>query len=154
MLLISFLFCSLGSDDTTTVLRNRMFIEEMKANILRRIEEPSESEEEEIDIFGFAGDHTKGKEKAQEVAFDDEFDSIASVHVAGNGEESSADEGSDGEEPEQSIESILEHAYISNPKVFERNAATRRSKGRAVLRVQTGNVLASLVAKGTDPHVS
>ena len=131
-----------------------MFIEEMKANILRCVEEPSESEEEEINIFGFGGNHAKGKEKAQEVAFDNEFDSIASVRVAGDGEESSVDEGSDGEEPEQSIESILKHPYISNPKVFKHDAATRRSKECAVLRAQTGNVLASLVAKGTDPHVS
>ena len=108
----------------------------MKADILRRAEEPSDSEEE-VDIFGFASDRAKGK--AREVAFDDELDSISSVHIAGDGEESSADEGEDeGEEPEQSIESILELAYLSNPKVFERDATTRRSNDRAVLRAQTG----------------
>jgi activating signal cointegrator complex subunit 2 len=129
-----------GRDDATTVLRDRTFIEEMKADILRRVEEPSDSsdsEEEQVDIFGFAGDRAQGKEKLREVAFDDELDSISSVRIAGDGEESSADE-DEGEEPEQGIESILELAYVSNPKVFERDAATRRSKERAALRAQTG----------------
>ena len=126
-----------GSDDATTVLRDRTFMEEMKADILRRVEEPSDSEEEVVDIFGFAGDRAKGKGKVREVAFDDELDSISSVRIAGDGEESSEDE-DEGEEPEPSIESILELAYMTNPKVFERDAATRRSKERAVLRAQTG----------------
>lgn len=130
------LYC--GSDDATTVLRDRTFMEEMKANILRRAEEPSDSEEE-VDIFGFAGDRAKGKGKVRVVAFDDELDNISGVHIAGDGEESSADEGEEGEEDlEPNIESMLEVAYTTNPKVFERDAATRRSKERAVLRAQTG----------------
>lgn len=113
-------------------------MEEMKTDILRRVEEPSDSEDE-VDIFGFAGDRAKGKGKVRVVAFDDELDSISSVHIAGDGEESSADEDEDeGEDPEPGIESILELAYTTNPKVFERDAATRRSKERAVLRAQTG----------------
>ncbi|KAH9061063.1 hypothetical protein EDB87DRAFT_1778150 [Lactarius vividus] len=127
------------SDDTSTVLRDRTFMEEMKADILRRADEPSDSEEEVIDIFGFAGDRARGKGKAQEVAFDDELDNVSGVRIAGDGEESSEDEGeNEGEDPEPSIESILELAYMTNPKVFERDAATRRSKERAVLRAQTG----------------
>lgn len=128
------------SDDATTVLRDRTFMEQMKIDILRRVEEPSDSEEE-VDIFGFASDHAKRKGKTREVAFDDELDDINGVRVAGDGEESSADEGEEegeGEEQEPSIESTLERAYIANPKVFERDAATRRSKERAVLRAQTG----------------
>ena len=112
-------------------------MEEMKANILRRAEEPSDSEEE-VDIFGFAGDRAKGKGKVRVVAFDDELDNISGVHIAGDGEESSADEGEEGEDVEPNIESMLEVAYTTNPKVFERDAATRRSKERAVLRAQTG----------------
>jgi activating signal cointegrator complex subunit 2 len=113
-------------------------MEEMKTDILRRVEEPSDSEEEVVDIFGFAGDRAKGKGKVRVVAFDDEIDNISGVHIAGDGEESSADDEDEGEDAEPSIESALEHAYITNPKVFERDAATRRSKERAVLRAQTG----------------
>lgn len=113
-------------------------MEEMKTDILRRVEEPSDSEEE-VDIFGFAGDRAKGKGKVRVVAFDDEIDNISGVHIAGDGEESSADDDDDeGEDVEPSIENTLELAYITNPKVFERDAATRRSKERAVLRAQTG----------------
>ncbi|KAI9438642.1 hypothetical protein H4582DRAFT_1852413 [Lactarius indigo] len=127
------------SDDTTAVLHDRTFMEKMKAGILRRVEEPSDSEEEVIDMFGFAGDRTKGRGKVREVAFDDELDNISGVRIAGDGEESSEDEDEDeGEEAEPSIESILELAYMTNPKVFERDAATRRSKERAVLCAQTG----------------
>ncbi|KAI9458628.1 hypothetical protein BJY52DRAFT_1149560 [Lactarius psammicola] len=127
------------SDDATTLLRDRTFMEEMKVDILRRVEEPSDSEEEIVDIFGFASDRAKSKGKVREVAFDDELDNVSGVRIAGDGEESSEDEGEDeGEEPEPGIESILEYAYMANPKVFERDAATRRSKERAVLRAQTG----------------
>lgn len=35
-------------------------------------------------------------------------------------------------------ETILELAYIQNPKVFDRDAETRRSKARATLRARTG----------------
>jgi len=113
-------------------------MEEMKVGILRRVEELSDSEEE-IDIFGFASDRAKSKGKMRVVAFDDELDNINGVRVAGDGEESSGDDGEDQrEEKEPNIESILELAFIANPKVFERDAATRRSNERAVLRAQTG----------------
>jgi activating signal cointegrator complex subunit 2 len=123
-----------------TVLRDRSFIEQMKADILRRVEEPSDSEAEEINIFGFA---SKNKGKLREVAFDDDLDDVRSVRVTGDGEESSedvddVDEEEEEEEPQTVPQTILELAYIANPKVFERDAATRRSKERAVLRAQTG----------------
>jgi hypothetical protein len=64
------------------------------------------------------------------------------VHIAGDGEESSVDEDEDDGErekgPEMTPEMIVELAYTENPKVFERDAATRRSKERAALRAQTG----------------
>jgi hypothetical protein len=72
-------------------------MEEMKADILRRVEEPSDSEEEVVDIFGFAGDRAKGKGKVRVVAFDDEVDNISGVRIAGDGEESSADDEDEGE---------------------------------------------------------
>ena len=120
-----------------TVLRDRSFMEKMKTDILRRAEAPSDSEDEGVNIFGAAGDRAKGK--VREVAFDDDLEdiSVSSVRVAGDGEESSADEDED-EEPETSVQTMLELTYIANPKVFERDAATRRSKERAALRAQTG----------------
>ena len=126
-----------GSDDAMTVLRDRSFMEKMKTDILRRAEAPSDSEDEGVNIPGAAGDRAKGK--VREVAFDDDLEdiSVSSVRVAGDGEESSADEDED-EEPETSVQTMLELAYVANPKVFERDAATRRSKERAALRAQTG----------------
>jgi len=121
-----------------TILRDRSFVEQMKTDILRRVEAPSDSEDEEVDIFGVAG-----KGKMREVAFDDELEDVGGVRVAGDGEESSANEDEDedergGEEPEMTPQMIVELAYVANPKVFERDAATRRSKERAALRAQTG----------------
>lgn len=118
-----------------TVLRDRSFVEQMKTDILRRVEAPSDSEDEEVNIFGVAG-----QGKTREVAFDDELDDVGSVRVAGDGEESSVneDEDEDEEEPEMTPQMIVELAYIANPKAFERDAATRRSKERAALRAQTG----------------
>ncbi|KAI0250608.1 hypothetical protein BJV78DRAFT_1154921 [Lactifluus subvellereus] len=126
-------------DDAMTVLSDRSFMDKMKVDILRRVEEPSDSEVEEINVFGVASDQTKGKGKVRVVAFDDDLDEVSSVRVAGDGEESSEDGDDDeGEEPEMDPQAILELAYIANPKVFERDAATRRSKERAVLRARTG----------------
>jgi activating signal cointegrator complex subunit 2 len=130
--------CVLSSDDAMTVLRDRSFMEKMKTDIMRRVEAPSDSEDEEVNIFGVTRDHAKGK--VREIAFDDDLEDISGVRVAGDGEESSADEDEDDrdEEPETSLQTIVELAYIANPKVFERDAATRRSKERAALRAQTG----------------
>ena len=121
-----------------TMLRDHSFVEQMKTDILRRVEAPSDSEDEEMNIFGVAG-----KGKTREVTFDDELEDVGSVRVAGDGEESSVNEDEDEdekeeEEPEMTPQMIVELAYIANPKAFERDAATRRSKERAALRAQTG----------------
>jgi activating signal cointegrator complex subunit 2 len=127
------------SDDAMTVLRDRSFMEQMKTDILRRVEAPSDSEdEEEVDIFGVTGSRSKSKGKMREVAFDDELDDVGSVRVAGDGEESSADDEDVDDEAEMTPQMIVELTYIENPKVFERDAATRRSQERAALRTQTG----------------
>ncbi|KAH9962905.1 hypothetical protein BC827DRAFT_1260123 [Russula dissimulans] len=135
------------SDDAMTVLRDRSFMDQMKTDILRRVEAPTDSEDdEEVNIFGVVSDDQtrskgKGKGRVREVAFDDELEDVGAVRVVGDGEESSADdEDEDGrdEEREMSPQTIVELAYIANPKVFERDAATRRSKERATLRTQTG----------------
>lgn len=118
------------------VLHDRSFMEQMKTDIMRRVEAPSDSEDEAVNIFGVASDrHAKGKGKVREVAFDDDLEDVSSVRVAGDGEESSEEEE---EEHETNPQTIVELAYIANPKVFERDAATRRSKERAALRAQTG----------------
>ena len=133
------------SDDAMTVLQDRSFMDQMKTDILRRVEAPAsdeEEDEEEANIFGVTSSHAKGKGKMREVTFDDELDDIGSVRVAGDGEESSEDEDDDEDEgdegPEMTPQMIVELAYIDNPKVFERDAATRRSKERAALRAKTG----------------
>jgi activating signal cointegrator complex subunit 2 len=128
-----------SSDDAMTILRDRSFVEQMKTDILRRVEASSDSEDEEVNIFGGVA----GKGRMREVAFDDELEDVGAVRVAGDGEESSVNEDEDEdergeEEPEMTPQMIVELAYVSNPKVFERDAATRRSKERAALRAQTG----------------
>lgn len=133
------------------VLRDRSFMEQMKTDILRRVEAPSDSEEEEVNIFGITSDHhAKGKSKVREVAFDDDLEDVSSVRVAGDGEESSRDEDGDegDEEHEANPQTIVELAYIANSKVFERDAATRRSKERIALRAQTGTLNGSSLVKG------
>ncbi|KAG5643646.1 hypothetical protein DXG03_000572 [Asterophora parasitica] len=125
------------SEDASTVLKDRTFIEQMKADILRRAEEISDDEEEEeVD-----GDPSSAPvKKGIVLAFDDEED--VRVKVGGDGEESdeSDDEagGNDGAAKPQNVETILELAYIRDPKLFDRDAATRRSKGREELKKQTG----------------
>lgn len=108
-------------------MRDRTFMEQMKADILRRAEEISDEEDEEEGTTG---------------AFDEE-DLGSTVKVGGDGEESDED-GAEGvgeieaAPVKQPPETILELAYIQDPKQFDRDANTRRSKGRADLKAQTG----------------
>lgn len=127
-----------ASDDSTAVLRDRTFIEQMKADILRRAEEVNYSDEEN---------------EWRDIAFEEELDGIdvsAAVKVGGDGEESDEDDeegegvesteisGKGKEREKASPETLLEMVYIRDPKVFERDAATRRGKERVALRAQTG----------------
>ncbi|KAH8108784.1 hypothetical protein DFH11DRAFT_1516412, partial [Phellopilus nigrolimitatus] len=109
--------------DAEDMLQDRAFLDQMKADILRRAEELSESDEEE-----------------GAVAFEDELDGEigGKVRVAGDGEDSDEDASADEVEEAPTPETHCELAYISNPKVFERDAETRRSKARADLKAQTG----------------
>lgn len=135
------MFCS----DEASVLRDRTFIEQMKADILRRAEEANYSDEEE---------------DGKDVAFEEELDYIdtgAAVKVGGDGEESGEEDeegegdgvragesnGKGKEREKANPETILEMAYIRDAKVFERDAATRRGKDRVALRAQTGTSLTS-----------
>ena len=99
----------------------------MKADILRRAEAMSDSEEEE--------------EEGRVVAFEEELDDVPTgvqVKVAGDGEESGESDGEGETEEKEPPETVLELAYLRDVKLFERDAQTRRSKGRADLRSHTG----------------
>ncbi|KIO32761.1 hypothetical protein M407DRAFT_18226 [Tulasnella calospora MUT 4182] len=127
------------SGDADALINDRSFIEEMKADILRRAQE----QQGESDDEGPARPMPR-----RDIAFEDELDDelakptfkLASV----DGEES--DEGDSGEgededappEKKESPEDILARAYIRDPKLFERDPGTRRSKARADLKAETG----------------
>lgn len=106
-------------EDASIVLQDKSEIERMKADILRRVEELSdEDEDEESDV----GDYDE--------------DAIVKVKLGGDGEESDVEAG---ERPEvRDVQTILELAYIADPKQFDRDAQTRRTQARAKLRAQTG----------------
>ncbi|KAG5634354.1 hypothetical protein H0H81_002266, partial [Sphagnurus paluster] len=130
--------------DEATVLRDRTFIEQMKADILRRAEAISDDEnedEEYEDPEAYGTGSTNTKRKGVVVAFDEEDDGAGGVKIGGDGEESEGDddeENKDDAPPKaQSTETILELAYIRDPKLFDRDATTRRSKARADLKAQT-----------------
>ncbi|KAI0754393.1 hypothetical protein C8Q80DRAFT_366077 [Daedaleopsis nitida] len=124
-------------DDARTVLEDRTFIEQMKADILRRAEEASDDED---DNEGAGGG---GKGKGRALAFEDELDAedvvkVRDGHASDEGEEGSDPEGSPGTSTPRTPDTILELAYIQDPKQFERDQQTRRSKARVDLKAQTG----------------
>lgn len=123
----------------------------MKADILRRAEAASYEDDEEED-----------KEGGRDVAYDDDLDENSGIKVR-DGEASDDDtDGEDGGAEDQpvcispsvimseclhrryiqaaptAVETILELAYIADPKVFDRDAQTRRSKERTDLKARTG----------------
>ena len=136
------------SDDAQTLLRDRAHIDQMKADILRRAQEMELEDAEDDEEFEaqFATTVTsgsgQGKEKAMEAIPGDEveLDHLRHVKIAGDGESDNEGEESTDEEDEKppSVEVILELAYIRDPKLFDRDSATRRSKSRAELKAQTG----------------
>ncbi|KDQ58600.1 hypothetical protein JAAARDRAFT_155141 [Jaapia argillacea MUCL 33604] len=124
------------SDESTSVLGDRSFIDQMKADILRRAEEMDLSDEEEETQVA-----SRDKGKVRDVAFEDELDEIGGVRVGGDEDDvegSTSDEDEDEDEGPQTPETILELAYLRDPALFERDAQTRRGKGRAELKKQTG----------------
>ena len=136
----------LRSDNTT--IQDRAYIEQMKADILRLAEEAAYEDDEE------------DAEGGRDVAFEDELGDDSGVKVRdGEGSDDDDDSGAENAEIkpvrwfhyarlmtsltcEQTTpaapETILELAYIRDPKLFDRDAQTRRSKGRAELKTQTG----------------
>lgn len=105
------------SEDPLTVLQDKSEIERIKADILRRVEELSDEDEE-----------------SDEEGYDE--DDIVKVKLGGDGEESDEEAGE--RQEARDVETILELSYIADPKQFDRDAQTRRSQGRVKLRAQTG----------------
>ncbi|KAG8803539.1 hypothetical protein FRC17_006160, partial [Serendipita sp. 399] len=117
-------------NDGDDLLQDRSWLQEMKADILRRAEAASEDDDEEPSRFR----RTKGDVEYIDDDFEDLDGAAGSVNVAGDGETS---DGND-DEQENSIETTLELAYIENPKLFDRDSATRKSEARARLIAKTG----------------
>jgi activating signal cointegrator complex subunit 2 len=114
--------------DDEEVLQDRSFIEQMKADILRRAEEMSDSDEDDEDPG------------TKVLAFEEDDPASNTIPIPGDGEESSGS-GSDNEEggtTRANPETILELAYIRDPKLFDRDSQTRRGKGREQLKTATG----------------
>lgn len=116
------------NQDEASMQKDRVAIELMKADILRRAEAMYNGEEDE------------DGGKAAEV--DHDLDFAGEVKVVGDGEASSEGE-DDGDEdgvPSSKVtpETVLELAYIRDPELFARDANTRRSKARSELKAQTG----------------
>ncbi|KZV93013.1 hypothetical protein EXIGLDRAFT_717666, partial [Exidia glandulosa HHB12029] len=105
--------------DADELLRERADVDELKADILRRVEEMSDEEDD-----GGAGV--------------DDMDDIGGVVRVRDGDADSDADGPSADERQKEIEFMLEVEYIRDPAQFARDAATRRSKGRAELREKTG----------------
>ncbi|KZT53103.1 hypothetical protein CALCODRAFT_475096 [Calocera cornea HHB12733] len=122
-------------DNADGLLRDRTHLDAIKADILRRVQEMSEDEDEEADAKG-------GKIVAFEEELDDGMEPSSAVKVTNDGEESEEGDDDEAGEPQQAkkvdVETVLEQTYIRDPKLFDRDAATRRTKQRADLRAQTG----------------
>jgi activating signal cointegrator complex subunit 2 len=132
----------------------------MKADILRRAEAISDDDDdEELEFEG--GGHAKN---SIVLAYDDEdLDGVtrSNVKIGGDGEESEDGENDEGGGTEREVvqkaqtpETILELVYIRDPKLFDRDAGTRRSKTREELRVQTGNFYYMSMYRWLNPAFS
>ncbi|KAI8972818.1 hypothetical protein BD414DRAFT_211324 [Trametes punicea] len=128
-----------SSEDAQAILQDRSFIEEMKADILRRAEEISDTEDED--------EADGGKGQGKDLAFeDDDLEGADVIKVLDGdpsdleGGESEADGEAEGSETPRSPDAVLELAYVRDPKLFDRDAQTRRSKARGDLKAQTGTV--------------
>ncbi|EJU02280.1 hypothetical protein DACRYDRAFT_99944 [Dacryopinax primogenitus] len=122
-------------DNADGVLRNRAQLDAVKADILRRVQDMSDSEEEDAEAEG-------RKIVAFEEELDDGMEPSSAVKVTNDGEESEEGDDMEDGEPQSAkkvdVETLLEQTYIRDPKLFDRDAATRRTKQRADLRAQTG----------------
>jgi activating signal cointegrator complex subunit 2 len=113
----------------------------MKADILRRVEEMDEEDRGSEVSDSELGIH---RNKALDIAYEEELDEEDRVHVAGDGSaESDNDEGDDDVVGEvltrkPAPETVLELTYLRDPKLFDRDGKTRRDNARTELKKQTG----------------
>ena len=121
----------------------------MKDDILRRaeaIEDDDEDEQSDVYIQGPISANASNKGKSKNIEFPDDDDDddtglVTNVRILGDGEESDVDNDEEDEEQVKAPETMLELAYLRDPKVFDRDAVTRRSKARTDLKNQTGIVV-------------
>ena len=138
--------------DEHAVLRDRSFIEEMKADILRRAEAISDDEDE--DNIGLSS--SRAVADVQKAADEDDIDldgDIGRLRIVGDAGDVSDEEVDEGRETDPSPETILELAYIRDPKLFDRDAQTRRSKTRIDLKAQTGSFVIRLLTLTGSNHL-
>jgi len=110
----------------------------MKADILRRAEAILEQEDED-------GDSPDQPNERVVFSPEDELEEAEAlkINVIGDGEEndeSDLDELDEEEESQSTPETILELAWLRDIKLFDRDAATRRSESRMQLRKDTGEL--------------
>src|SRR5258708_8675557 len=124
------------------MMQDKSWMVEMKAEILRRAQEPSDDEEEEAkyDAHGEKIVKRHRPEPFEDDAWDGVDDGLTSVKVVGDGEATDESEGQEDtvciqsggtvllltimqEQRSDPIQTILELAYIKDPKVFDRDAA-------------------------------
>lgn len=150
------------SQNADTVLKDKSLANDLKADILRRAREQIEEEEEaerdtRLGILGNAVNKEPRTVAHEDELSGDEGAAPAAVKViVGDGELSEDDDGAvripfpsrsetstallmvKVKKTTQMLENILELAYIQDPKLFNRDANTRRSKARADLKAETG----------------
>ncbi|KAF8524284.1 hypothetical protein BU17DRAFT_43029 [Hysterangium stoloniferum] len=120
-----------------SLLQDRSFIEQMKADIIRRAEEIANDGDEEYEISAETS-------RQPRVIFEDDLDEVNNkgVRVIGDGEDSDGGESDDNTALSTanipSPETILELKYLEDPKYFDRDSKTRRSTARADLKARTG----------------
>ncbi|EJD39570.1 hypothetical protein AURDEDRAFT_146570 [Auricularia subglabra TFB-10046 SS5] len=109
--------------DADSLLGDRAFAEQMKNDILRRVQEMSDSDAE------------------ADAAADDADDVLAGGVVRvrdGDADSDSEPQLDEAAKKQREIEHLLETEYIRDAAQFARDATTRRSKGREDLRARTG----------------
>jgi hypothetical protein len=134
----------MGSVPEQGTPQDREAAERMKAEILRRVEE-MDAEDAQSEVSDTELGISPGKGKARDVAYEEELEMDDVVRVRGDGSaESESDEGNgtddekEGPSVRQTPETVLELAFIRDPKLFDRDAKTRRDKARTDLKTQTG----------------
>jgi len=128
----------------------------MKADILRRAEAILEQEDED-------GDSPDQPNERVVFSPEDELEEAEAlkINVIGDGEENDEsdpeelddDDDEEEEESQSTPETILELAWLRDVKLFDRDAATRRSQSRMQLRKDTGELSSLPVIKFYPPTI-